>query len=221
MLCEVQKVPWSLSMSRPFIPVPNAVSIELIYTSAGVTLENVLHAYKGSPYSLADIQALRAIIDAWDNTSWKVARPVGIVLTRIRIKGLDTLGSPFEDYALPAPRAGTLAGAQYPNSVCLAVKANSNRTGRSYRGRIYAPCGSIAWAGTTSNDIVAAGANAVVGFLNTLITNLAAAGHTLCVVSYRGDKAWRAEGLKTAIVNWSVVDYHWDSQRRRLTGRGI
>ncbi len=208
-------------MSRPFIPVLNNASVELIYTMTGEVYENVLHVSKASPYSLADLQAVRTIVDNWDNTTGKALRSAGAYLTRIRTKALDSLGSPYEDYAFTTPRNGTRAGGNIlPNGMAFCMKLSTGLTGRSFRGRIYV--GGLNYDQLTSS--VDLSASAVTGLLTgygTLMTNLAAGGHTLAVVSYRADKTWRALGKSTPVTTIVAVDNHLDSQRRRLAGRGI
>jgi hypothetical protein len=53
-----------------------------------------------------------------------------------------------------------------------------------------------------------------------LKANLASAGFTLCVTSYRTSGAWRTTGVNTPVLNGVAIDTAIDSQRRRLVGRG-
>lgn len=208
-------------MSHGFIPVANTASVELIYTVNGIVAENVLHVQKGSPYSLADLQAVRGIFDTWDNNTWRVDRANSATLNRIRSKALDSTGSPMEDYFLPTPRAGTFNSATLPSNVTWAIKLSTGLTGRSYRGRLYVVGLTAGHQAGTGNTVNTTWAARMVASLNTLLSTLASAGHTLGVVSYRANGAWRTSGVFTAGVSWVAVDYNFDSQRRRLTGRGI
>lgn len=207
-------------MSRPFIPAPNMASVELIYSVGGVTCENVFHVRKAAPFSLSDLQALRGVVDTWDNATWKGARSNACTLNRIKTKALDAPDSPFEDYFLAAPRAGTRASGTLSNNVSWCIKLASNSSGRSARGRWYMVglSGDSVSSPTGMNTIVA---NAFIGYLVTLKSNLAAAGYTMCITSYRTDKAWRAEAVYYDVANIVAVDYNIDSMRRRLAGRGI
>lgn len=208
-------------MSRPFIPAPNCASVEMIYSWNAVVCENVFHVRKSSPYSAADLAALRTIFDTWDNTTWKGIRADTCNLVRFRSKALDSLGSPFEDYSLPSPRAGTSSAAGVPNSVTFAVKLSTGLTGRSYRGRIYVIGQNVSMYGATNNQVSVTRATAIVNNLNTLLANLAAGGHTLGVMSWQSNKTWRTSGLFTPATGWAYTDLNIDNQRRRLTGRGI
>lgn len=208
-------------MSRPFIPVLNTASVELIYLANTQTLENIFHVKKGSPYSLADLQALRTIVNNWDAATWATQRSQFCTLQRIRTKALDSLGSPMEDFALPTPRGGAVGAGTLPNNVTFCVKLNTGLTGRCFRGRLYFPGITLGHLNTGNfNEIAAASGTSIVNALNTLLANLATGGHTLGVVSYRVNKAWRSSGVFTPATGWSSIDLHLDSQRRRLTGRG-
>lgn len=204
-------------MSHPFIPMPNTCSVEMIYSCAGQIYENQIHVGKGSPYSLADIQALRAIIDTWDNTNWKTQRSGASSLVRIRTKALDSLGAPYEDFALATPRAGLDGTTLHALNVAFCIKLSTGLTGRSYRGRLY--------IGAISNDLLqtpvtmsVTAANNFIGQLTTLKNNLSAAGHTWYVVSYRQNKTWLTTGVRTAVTTFIAVDYNLDSMRSRLPG---
>jgi hypothetical protein len=214
-------MPRTLLPPRPFIPAPNCAQVALYYSSNGVTCVNVFNVSKGSTYSAADLVALRGVVDSWDNVTWKGSRATACSLFRIKCKALDTNSSPVDDYYLVTPRAGTIASGLMSGNVTLAFKLATARAGRSYRGRWYLVGITAANLGVTANQYNVASANAIVGWLNLLRTNLLAAGHTLGVLSYATDKAWRATAHFEPATNFVIVDYNIDSQRRRLTGRGI
>ncbi len=207
-------------MSRPFIPAPNCASVELIYRANGEICENVIHVQKGSPYTLAQLQALRGIVDTWDSTTWKLARNGGCTLQRIRTKGLDSTSSPLEDYALPTPRPGTQPNGLLSNNVTFCFKLATGLAGRSQRGRWYMVGMDSGFLGPDTNHFNTVSAGFVLGWLNALPTALTAGGHTLGVLSYRHDLAWRTTASFTPASGFVIVDFNLDSMRRRLTGRG-
>jgi hypothetical protein len=208
-------------MPRPFIPAPNCASIELIYAIPQAVAENIIHVQKGSPYSAGDLAALRTLIDNWDNTSWKTTRHAAASLSRIRTKALDSVGSAIEDYALPVPRVGTSGAASLPNNVTACIKLATGKTGRSFRGRLYVVGVGVSNLITGSQSLTGTYAAAVLNSLTTLKTNLLAAGHTLGVLSYRANGAWRSTALFTPATGWVWADVICDSRRNRLPGRGI
>jgi hypothetical protein len=206
-------------MSHPFIPVPHGASCELIYSDAGELSENVFHVTKGSNFSLADLQALRTTANAWDAASGANGRASNATLVRIRTKALDSASSPLEDYSLPTPRPGNIGGGSLPLNVAFCVKLATGLAGRSYRGRWY--WGHLGAAVLSdAGHMAAASVTGYVGLLTTLIANLASAGYTMCVVSYRTGGAWRTTAVATPIITAVAVDNSLDSQRRRLPGRG-
>lgn len=206
-------------MSRPFIPVPNCASCELIYSHAGEVNENVFHVQKGSPFSLSDLQDLRDSANSWDSATGSTGRISSASLTRIRTKALDTNSSPMEDYSLPTPRPGTLTGVALPLNVAFCVKLATGLAGRSFRGRWY--FGNLTHLSLAdAGHLSLASANAYAGFMTTLISDLAGDGFTMVVVSYMADGVFRDEGLPTEITTAVAVDTSIDSQRRRLPGRG-
>lgn len=207
-------------MSHPFIPVPNTASVELIWSFNGVVMENVFHVKKASPYSLADLQALRALVITWDAANFFNVRSGSCTLNRVRTKALDTNTSPTEDYNLPVPKPGSGAGTPLPGNSTFCFKLVTGRSGRSYRGRWYL-CGMhTGLLGTTANQFLVSSANYALTQFADLIVRLTAASQTLVVVSYRQNKAWLLVGVPTAVLNFTVVDYNLDSMRKRLTGRG-
>lgn len=203
-----------------FIPAPNTASVELIYNAGGFILENQFHVRKGSPFSFADLQGVRTVFNSWDAATWKDFRFVTANLIRIKTKALDTDTSPFEDYALSPARAGTKGGALQPLNCTFAIKLASASSGRSARGRIYAPTLSSADMATAYGTVTTTYANNCVAAINTLIANLAAAGYTLCITSKRHNNAWRATAVNYDVTTAVAVDTNVDSQRRRLPGRG-
>jgi hypothetical protein len=206
-------------MSRPFIPAPNTASVELIYTNAGEVNENVFHVYKGSPFSLSDLQALRGVVDTWDSTTGKTLRVNAATLIRIRTKALDTATSPTEDYFLPTPRAGTQSAPGQALNVAVCIKLGTGLTGRSNRGRWY--FGNL-WSGILSDagHVALATVTGFVTGLTTLKSNLLTGGYTLCVTSFYNNHAWRTTAVNNAVTTIVGVDNSVDSMRKRLPGRG-
>lgn len=202
-------------MSRPFIPVVNTASVELIYSMLTETVENVFYVGKSSPYSLADLQAVRAIFDTWHQNYWSQGLSVGVALQRIRSKALDSLGSPFEDYSLATARSGAVGGSIHAGNVTFSIKKGTGLTGRSFRGRLYVT-GIPNTLLTDANHVLSGTITNWLSYLNTLKSTLLSAGHTMYIVSYRSNKDWRSSGLRTAITTFVAVDNALDSMRRRL-----
>lgn len=207
-------------MKCGFIPVANCASVELIYALNQEICENVFHVQKASAYSLADLQAVRGIVNNWDSVSQSPFRGANSFLNRIRTRALDTVGAPFEDFTLPVARQGLQGGIALPGNATWCVKKATLSSGRSFRGRWYHVGLTSNFYGTTADNISALAASNVLAALNQLIANLAAGGHTMVVVSYVHNKACRSTGVTTQVTQFTAVDTLIDSQRRRLAGRG-
>ena len=206
-------------MSHPFIPAPNTASVEFIYQNASEYNENVIHVQKGSPFTFAQLQALRGVCDAWDNATGFNYRHVTAQLVRIRTKALDSNTSPIEDYFLPVPRGGAVGGNAVPLNVAFCVKLATGLQGRSYRGRWY--LGNLGTPQITdAGHILPLTVANFPPALDLLRTNLAAAGYTQVITSYRNNGSWRTTAVNTPVTAAVAVDNAIDSQRRRLPGRG-
>jgi len=206
-------------MPHPFIPAPNTASVEFIYQNGSEINENVIHVQKGSPFTLAQLQALRNTCNAWDASTLNGARWSGASLYRIRTRALDTPSSPTEDFFLPTPRPGAVGGTGAPLGCAFCVKLSTGLAGRSFRGRWYQ--GNMGMSNILDPGHVTAGFQAgMVGGLGILLTNLTAAGYTWVVTSFYNGGAWRTTAVNTPITGAVSVDNVLDAQRRRLPGRG-
>lgn len=212
-------------MSRPFIPAPNTVSLELIYGyNTGTVMENVIHVEKGAPFTLAEIQGLRAAVIACWSAGLKNAFDSAQTLNRVRIRALDSAVAPTEDYSLPTPLPGGLSsGGNMPTVNCVAVKLGTGLTGRSNRGRIYIPVLGTNALDTNRNELYASVAVTIVAALEQLRAAIPAWDATArwVITSFRNEYAWRTVAVNNTVTTIVLVDRHLDSQRRRLTGRGI
>lgn len=212
---------------RPFIPAPNTVSVEFMFILANSSLaENVIHIEKGAPYTLAQIQTLRTNIGSYWDSNLKNMYLDNIQFNRIRIKALDTNIAPMEDYTWSPVKIGgrSAGGAALPNSICCALKLSTGLAGRSNRGRIYIPVTeSGALQASFQNELDPTYASAIITIFTAFmaqITTWDATAH-MVVTSFMTGGAWRATAVNHQVIACTFVDRHIDSQRRRLTGRGI
>jgi len=209
-------------MTRPIIYTNKTASVELIYLCHNSTVENVFHVTKADDYTLSDLQDVRDIVDAWENTYMAPYRSNESTLIRIRTKGLQETSPPTEDFYLPTPRVGGYGALAYPNNVTLAFKKSTAVAGRSYRGRWYLVAIPTNFYSVTNRDEMRGDLVAAYkGILDQLIAALDDGGHTLSVLSLYTDGDWRSEGYTTPVLEFVAVNNQYDSQRRRLLGRGI
>lgn len=166
----------------PFIPIPNGVSVEMIYTMGTQRFENVYTVTKGTPATLADLNALVTLMRNWEQVTARLQRTNQVFLVQVDATALDAPGAP----AVTVPVLPSIGGSQNngitAGFITVAVKHTSGLSGRSFRGRSY-------WIGLgatdiTFNDLLSqARVDAIAATYNTLRTNLLAAGWTFCIAS--------------------------------------
>lgn len=209
-------------MAHPFIPAANTAVVEMVYTYAGVIVENVYHVQGSTPFTALTLSGLANTFDAWDNavTGYKAVRNSSSSLILIRTRALDTASSPVFTFTLPVARAGAGGASPLPGNVTFAIKLETGLAGRSFRGRVFivAPSGTNLQAAPNQNLVTAVYANACVTALNLLVSSITAAVATnkLVVASYRTLGAYRAAAVLTPIINASYANLRIDTQRRRL-----
>jgi len=201
-----------------YIPVPNAVQVDLFQLWDNQQVENVLHFQPSIPLTPTLYSELAAHLVTWWNANLKVLMPTTLQLSQIKVTDLTTQFSPVLNYSTGLPIVGTTASASLPGNCALVITKRTALRGRSFRGRIYQP-GMV--EAVVTNSQVAAGT--VTAFLNAygLIRTFSTASATwdMGVVSRVQGGVPLAVGEFhdiTSFTSEGVID----SQRRRLPGRG-
>lgn len=209
------------SQPRPFIPAPGTVAAEMVYTQLGQVCENVYHIQRGttgaSPTG-ADMDAIAALLEAWEHNTAISLRSSGVALTKIRVRDLTVQGGLVKEYTPTTAVTGTGTQPPAPGNVTAAVKWQTGLGGRSHRGRTF----HIGLASNliVGNQLTTAMQAAMLSGYNDLHGRIVAVSPLIhVVVSYSHNKFWRTTAENTPITTCSV-DINLDSQRRRLTGRG-
>lgn len=214
-------VPIPTSQKRPFIPVQGVAQVEMVYSYLGQVCENVYHVIQGdgaTAPTVAQMQAMAAAFEGWENVVAKLDRNTAVSLTEIVVRDLTTQSGPAIVRFPTAPINGQVGSQAMPGNVTAAIKWSTALRGRSFRGRSYFI--GISASHVTGDQLTAGARAAYESDANNLITRvLAVQGCTLVVVSYAHNKFWRDAGLVTPITV-ATVDPNLDSQRRRLAGRG-
>lgn len=205
----------------PFVPAPNIVQAELIYSFGGQITENVLH-YEPDGALTDDLMAELAdeLISLWGtNVAPLVANDLS--LTTLRVTDLTTQFSNGFDVTTGLPISGGLASLSdepVPANVALAVKKNTAFRGRSRQGRIY-------HMGLTNDQVLFSTVDAttisslVTAYTSMLGFSTAGATWEMVVLSRFENNVERTQALATEVTFLSA-DSTVDSQRRRLPGRG-
>lgn len=205
---------------RPaFIPVPLAARAVMRYQIFSQIVENVFHFTQETNYTEGDLADLGdAIVSSW-NGHIKPLLSTDVTLLDVICTAID---------APDGPQSTTESGAQGTNSgggldtlgSTLAIKFATGRSGRSFRGRMYWP--QLLASDIANNDVSLVAAGAYIEAISNLMTDVfSSVGSKHVVVSYQHDCAWRTTGVGTLVTGYLVSDFHIDSQRRRLSGRGI
>lgn len=205
---------------QPEVIVPFTARCELVYSQSGQVIENVFYVRGPDAWTEQELQDLAANVeDAWrDNL-----RPIQsneVTLLRVRVTDLGTNDGRGVEYAALAPAQGAVAAAVMPGSVTVAVKFATGFTGRSRRGRAYhigLTEGQVT-GNALAGDMAASIQTAWIGFFTAIEGAMTGVQHV--IVSFCGNGVWRPDPLVTVVTNYSV-DPYIDSQRRRLTGRGL
>jgi hypothetical protein len=213
--------------NKVWVPAPNTLQVEMTYGSYGGVMQNVYHVQGTGSVTDIDLLANKVLdaVIAWDGAHLKQWRYADSSLFKVVVRDIGQESGPAWERALVV--YGTNAGAMLPDSVTVAVKWVTGRSGRSYRGRTY-HCG-LTDTMRQHDDLAPAALTGLTAAYNALIpamsgldilgTGLTSAA--LVVVSASHNKAARATAEITPITAAVFADGHLDSQRRRLAGRGV
>jgi len=204
-----------------FVQGDGIVRHEILQTLSGQQIENVIYTH----HSAADPSA--AVIDGFNTVlrDWWIAqiKPLSsnnLTLRGVRGTSLFSASSPVVETPVTSPTTGDVDMPSLPNNVALVVTNRTPNRGRSYRGRTY-------FAGlpqddqTTPTAVSPATVTAILAAIAALQPALTAysAPLTWGVFSQVALGVVRAIGVYTAYTAHDA-NADFDSQRRRLAGRG-
>lgn len=203
----------------PFIPVPEVIQAELIYSWDGQVVENVLHYREAAGGTGIEQGELGQALVDWFDTVLQPLVVSTLILNTIRMTDLSDEVAPGSEFGVGLPLPGTLAGGlSLPNNVAIVMSKRTAFRGRSFRGRIYHP--GLGEGQVTNNALVPATQVALLAAYNDLVFLAGATfTYTLQVVSKYSLGSPRVTGLATPVTQ-ITTDGVVDSQRRRLPGRG-
>lgn len=200
-----------------FQPVVDTAEIDIIFTQAGETLQNVFYARLPGGYLLADLAAVAAAVDAQVQGSWKPSMVIETFYARTEVRGLAVENDLIATNNTSAGVGVVLTGA-LPNSVTIAIKKQSGLTGRSARGRCYWIGASTGHLKTTDENEFGSGYVAsVVAAVDSIRPAIAAVGlwEPVLVSRFSGGLP-RAAGVTFPWISSVAVDERVDTQRGRL-----
>lgn len=201
-----------------FIPAPNVVQVELIYTLFGQSVENVYHVRCNGGFVTADLTAIVNIFDNWNNITQKPTLTGEVGLRLIVARHLNVPQGEAIERAISPVRTGTAGAGCLPGNVTSTITWTTSLRGRSFRGRSYHV--GMHPNHRTGNQLTAGAITLFTTTYQTLLNNVNAGGtYNLVVLSKRANNQWRTTAVATAITGINV-EGNLDSQRRRLTGPG-
>lgn len=206
-------------MSGTYYPVPNCVQVDMIYDQEETTtlVENVYHVASTLPKDQTLLQGIEAVFESWENTTMKATRGTDVALLKIIVRDLSDPNG--QTYTKGLSIAGTRAGTHLPNHNTFAIKWDTGRRGRSFRGRTYHIGIGLADLNVgDANTLDSTRAAALVTAYQALITNITTFGAQLVVVQRKSANAWINPPLTHEIKTATYSDLYIDSQRRRLPG---
>lgn len=202
-----------------FIPVPNAVEMVLLQAMLGQVINNVLgFDFPDTPDTIDLTTLASAAISSWiDNMAIRLSSDLD--LNGVKATSLQSDSAPTVTVAAPVGTDGDIAGASQPLNVAVVVSERTLNRGRSYRGRYYQAGTSVAGAANVGSITSVYLADLLASYAAFIDDIELATGATHGVISRYNNNAPRTTGVITPITGYSGnADY--DSQRRRLLGRG-
>jgi hypothetical protein len=187
---------------------------------------------KNSEWGTADLQALANMFISWWNDDLADNLSLNIGLDSVAARSMEAEDAPGVEIGAPPLSVGLLPSQAMPGNVALVVKHTTGLTGRNRRGRTYVA--GITELQAEGNLIAALTRDAILVAFGELRNRLIAAGYVHVVASFYdgtelvelpdGQIVKRPVGRDAALttpVEAYVANVELDSQRRRLTGRGV
>lgn len=202
----------------PFVPAPNTVQVNVVYSWQGQEVENVLYYTLPTLPTFEDMQLLGENINSYLRSTLIPILTTVTQLIRVVVTLLDAADSLIYISTTSLPQAGGDANESMPNNVAFCISAYTSRRGRSFRGRNYIPgLGTDLVTGNNVNGSTAAG---LVDIWEGLGAVGADDGWVRTIVSRISGGVARTTAEVTPVTSVVANDTVVDSQRRRLPGRG-
>lgn len=200
----------------PFVPTVNAIKVSVEGTLAGQLWVLTLTVGKSVAVNQADVQNAADDIFDWFNTEMIPALTTATLWNKVVAR---TMANQTDlPITITTSGSGSQAVPSLPNNVALVTTFRTNMAGRSGRGRSYLM--GLANNSGTSVSPAAGTLTAIDAAYTAMNTYLSPHALFHAVVSLFSNNAPRVAGLVNAVSSYTVDD-SYDSQRRRLKGRGI
>jgi len=200
-----------------FIPVPNGVQLCFDFTTAGQNWQFCLHLRKstGAP-TPTDLQNVADAAASWWTTDFKPNLSSTTTLRQTRATDVSVQGGTVAVNGINT--AGTDGAVPVPINAALCVSQRTAKRGRSYRGRAYVSGFDTSVIGNPTDSVIA-DATALSTDFATLQATLDAISFDVVVATKQHNGAVVNPAETNEVIAF-ITDQHFDSQRRRLFGRG-
>lgn len=197
---------------------PNVAEVTMQFKQDGQYLYNKHHFFDDAGWDEGRLNNLGTLIREWWNTNIKSMVANTVTLEAITCRDLSVASGLETAVTTGLPISGTNSFNNSPNSVTVAVKKATGRSGRAFHGRTYHV--GLPANGYAQNTLTPGMVTALRDGYDAL-RNIdgPALEMDLVVLSEVVAGNWRPTGLATKVTG-IAVDNVIDNQRRRLPGRG-
>ncbi len=201
-----------------YIPVLDTLRADVLGLIAGQRIQNSFAVKYPTTPGDAERTNLENDIDTWLDTNLVTHLSDNYSVPEFDIVDLSTQDGPKNVHVYTIPLVGGENFDAHPTNVAQCMTLRTAKRGRSYRGRSYVG-GVYPYSGTTPIDSIPALLGNLIADFEALMTLINIGGKYWGVISRYLNKVARSSAVVTPITAISA-DTHYDSQRRRLAGRG-
>lgn len=203
-----------------FVPNAAVAKAAIKQTLFGQELVNTLYFSNGTAgWSEADLNTLCNRLWTWVTTEVAPIMSNNLQYNSVEAYSLASTSAPVGFFVPAAPVAGSSMTAAPPGNVAFVITFYTAARGRTSRGRNY--LSGIPESQITGNQATATVAANIRNAYDALRTNATYRVGDWVVYSRTENLQPRSVGVERPITFVDYVDLNMDSQRRRLTGRGI
>lgn len=203
-----------------FQPVVGSVQCAIRHTLFGQQVINTMSFYLGSPSTTqATLNTLAAQLSAAWATNIMPRLSSELVHQGVTAYSLDSSAAPVGVFNRPTPLPGGANIPSLPGNVAFCCKFLTGGRGRTSRGRIF--IGGLPETSVAGNTLLQAEADLIVTGLGAIRGALATNSFEQIVISRYLNGVVRPSGAIRSVSSAAYSNLTVDSQRRRLTGRGV
>jgi hypothetical protein len=192
----------------------------MVYTFQGQYAENVFYFRDVDGWTADKLGTLNnKLFLAWQ-THIRTTQSSALTLTKLKATDVSVEGGAYNELAPTSGNVGTEAAPPTALGSTVAIKFATGLSGRSNRGRMFFI--GLTEDATNGNLLTTGYGASLAGAYSALFADVLSGtpGAQHVVVSYCHNGAWRTTAVVNDVTAYSADDII-DSQRRRLTGRGL